>query len=242
MGFTFATFLLLLIYNILSSADIHLHPLLQVVIFHFGIIHPVESIRISGYFIQLFLSYNDNIINCSLKNFRLSQNRKFHLKIYLSSSSAIRIRILPRAVAYLNNIGAQILNEQLPRLSIPNIKQRINNGQGYVSVSRIRVSRYKQATEHIISTSAPNKITWIMRNLNMGLIGSLSGEVNILLPMKLEGEAEILAYGVNFQLESALEQSETGAARVSTIFCRTTIQLMNIEIYNGGSSKVSRKQ
>ncbi|VBB35090.1 unnamed protein product, partial [Acanthocheilonema viteae] len=154
-------------------------------------------------------------------------------KIYLSSSSAVRIRILPRAVAYLNNIGAEILNEQLPRLSIPNVKQRINNGQGYILLSRIRVSRYKQATQHTISTSAPNKITWIMKNLNMGLIGSLSGEVNILVPMKLEGEAEVLAYGVNFQLESALERSETGAARVSTIFCRTTIQLMNIEIYNG---------
>ncbi|VDK81960.1 unnamed protein product [Litomosoides sigmodontis] len=156
------------------------------------------------------------------------------LQIYLSSSSAVRIRILPRAVAYLNNIGAEILNEQLPRLSIPNVKQRINNGQGYVLLSRIRVSRYKQAIQHSISTSEPNKITWIMKNLNIGLIGSLSGEVNILVPMKLEGEAEVLAYGVNLQLQSALERSETGAARLSTIFCRTTIQLMNIEIYNGG--------
>lgn len=57
--------------------------------------------------------------------------------------------------------------------------------------------------------------------------------------MKLEGEAEVLAYGVNFQLESALERSETGAARLSTIFCRTTIQLMNIEIYNGGMTAIA---
>ncbi|VDM12604.1 unnamed protein product [Wuchereria bancrofti] len=188
MAFTHATFLHLLIYNILSFADIHLHPLLQ---------------------------------------------------IYLSSSNAVRIRILPRAVAYLNNIGAEILNEQLPRLSISNIKQRINNGQGYILLSQIRVSRYKRPTEHIISTSAPNKIIWIMRNLNMGLIGSLSGEVNILVPMKLEGEAEVLAYGVNFQLESALERSETGTARVSIIFCRTNIQLMNIEIHNGGMTGIA---
>ncbi|VIO87539.1 LBP / BPI / CETP family, C-terminal domain containing protein [Brugia malayi] len=188
MAFTHATFLHLLIYNILSFADIHLHPLLQ---------------------------------------------------IYLSSSNAVRIRILPRAVAYLNNIGAEILNEQLPRLSISNLKQRINNGQGYILLSRIRVSRYKRPTEHIISTSAPNKIIWIMKNLNIGLIGSLSGEVNILVPMKLEGEAEVLAYGVNFQLESALERSETGRARVSIIFCRTTIQLMNIEIHNGGMTGIA---
>ncbi|CAG9535223.1 unnamed protein product [Cercopithifilaria johnstoni] len=161
------------------------------------------------------------------------------LQIYLSSSSAVRIRILPRAVTYLNNIGAEILNKQLPRLSIPNVKQRINNGQGHILLSRIRVSRYKQATQHTISTSAPNKITWVMKNLNMGLIGSLSGEVNILVPMKLEGEAEILAYGVNFQLESALERSETGAAQVSTVSCRTNIQLMNIEIYNGGMTGIA---
>ncbi|VDK81287.1 unnamed protein product [Onchocerca ochengi] len=165
-----------------------------------------------------------------------SGQRDLHplLQNYLTTSSAVRIRVLPRAITYLNNVGAEILNEQLPRLSIPNIRQRINNNQGYILFSRIRVSRYKQASEQTIFASAPNKITWIMKNLNMGLIGNLSGEINILLPIKLEGQAEVLAYGVNFHLESALERSKTGAARVSTIFCRTVIQIMNIEVYNGG--------
>ncbi|VDN17093.1 unnamed protein product [Gongylonema pulchrum] len=141
---------------------------------------------------------------------------------------------MPRAVSYLNSVAAEILAEQLPRLSIPNIKQRINNGQGYILLSDIRVSRYKRASVHTISTSAPNKLTWVMKNLNMGLIGDLSGEINIVVPVKLEGEAEVLARGVNFHLESALERSQTGAARVTTISCRTTIQTINIEIYNGG--------
>lgn len=158
------------------------------------------------------------------------------LQTYLSSSSAVRIRILPRAVAYLNSVAAEILAEQLPRLSIPNIKQRINNGQGNILLSHIRVSRYKRASQHTISTSAPNKLTWIMKNLNIGLIGDLSGEISIVVPVKLEGEAEVLARGVNFHLESALERSETGAARVTTLSCRTTIQLINIEIYNGGAA------
>ncbi|MCP9265592.1 LBP/BPI/CETP family domain-containing protein [Dirofilaria immitis] len=154
--------------------------------------------------------------------------------------SAVRIRILPRAIAYLNKVGAEILSEQLPRLSIPNVKQSINNGQGYILFSRIRVSRYKQATEQIILASTPNKITWIMKNLNMGLIGSLSGEVNILLPLKLEGEAEVLAYGVNFQLESALERSKSGSARqgiseqirslIQTLICKKVTQFINEDL------------
>lgn len=59
--------------------------------------------------------------------------------------------------------------------------------------------------------------------------------------MKLEGQVEILAYGVNFRLESALKRSQTGAAQVSTIFCRTTIQIINIEIYNGGMTGIALK-
>lgn len=125
------------------------------------IICPIQSIRIFGMSYLINNSYHTTIILQAIQ-------KKIHLKIYLSSSSAVRIRILPRAVAYLNNIGAEILDEQLPRLSIPNVKQRINNGQGYILLSRIRVSRYKQATKHTISTSAPNKITWVMKNLNIG--------------------------------------------------------------------------
>ncbi|VDN01271.1 unnamed protein product [Thelazia callipaeda] len=157
-----------------------------------------------------------------------------YLKALQQSSSAIRLRILPKAITYLTNIGADILAEHIPRISIPNIKQRFNNGLGNILLSAIRVSRFKRASYHTISTSSPNIITWIMKNLSVGLIGDLSGEINVLLPMKLGGEIEVSADGIHFKLETTLERSKAGAAQVSPISCRTMISVMMIEIHNGG--------
>lgn len=52
------------------------------------------------------------------------------------------------------------------------------------------------------------------------MIGDLSGEVNIVVPLMLEGQVEVLAEGVDFRLESALERSPSGSARVVTISCQ----------------------
>lgn len=85
-----------------------------------------------------------------------------------STSSALRIRLLPPAIRYFNEVGAYILAKQLPRILIPNINHRLANDQGFISLSRVRVSRFKRASTHNISTSGPNKLTWVMRNLNIG--------------------------------------------------------------------------
>ncbi|KHN86010.1 Lipopolysaccharide-binding protein [Toxocara canis] len=161
------------------------------------------------------------------------------LEKHSSTGSALRIRLLPSAVQYLNQIGARIIAEQLPRLLIPNISHRLTNDQGIISLSRVRVSRFKRASIHNISTSSPNRLTWVMRNLNIGLIGDLSGEVNIVVPLKLEGQAEIQTEGVDFRLESALEKSPSGSARVRTISCRTSIKAVRIDNHNGGLAGIA---
>lgn len=71
------------------------------------------------------------------------------------------------------------------------------------------------------------------------MIGDLSGEVNIVVPLMLEGQVEVLAEGVDFRLESALERSPSGSARVVTISCRTSIKALFIDNHNGGLAGIA---
>ncbi|CAJ0929148.1 unnamed protein product, partial [Mesorhabditis belari] len=147
---------------------------------------------------------------------------------------AVRVRVQPRAIHYLNLVASNLLAQQLPRLLIPNIEHHLPSDQGIIKLSRIRISRFKRAELHDISTSTPDRITWLIKNMNIGLIGSLSGNVNILVPFDLTGEAEVLAEGLSFELESAVHRENNGSARVTSLTCHTTIRSVNVVNHNGG--------
>lgn len=85
----------------------------------------------------------------------------------ITSPTALRLRFYPSAIQYLNEIASDILAEQLPRIIIPNIYHRLSNDQGYISLKRVRVSRFRRAKLHNISVSEPNKVIWTMSGLNM---------------------------------------------------------------------------
>jgi hypothetical protein len=62
----------------------------------------------------------------------------------------------------------------------------------------------------------------------------VSSQLNILVPLVLEGQVEILAEDISFHLDSALEQSATGGPQIIARSCRTTIGRMQIINHNGG--------
>ncbi|VDK62841.1 unnamed protein product, partial [Anisakis simplex] len=122
------------------------------------------------------------------------------------------IRFLPSAIQYLNQIASQIIAQQLPRIRIPNVVHRLANDQE------------KEVKE----------VPYFFR-----FLGDLSGELRILLPLALEGQAEVQAQGVDFRLESALERWTNGSAHLRTISCQTTIKALDVENYNGGLTGVA---
>ncbi|CAI5447914.1 unnamed protein product [Caenorhabditis angaria] len=146
----------------------------------------------------------------------------------------VRVRILPRGLAYLNHLAANLLSDQLPRLIIPDVEHILPNNQGNIYISRIRLSRFRRAEFHQLNATAPNKISWSMSNLDIGLIGDLSGMVNIVVPLNLTGQVEILAQGLTFHLESSIEKGNNGSAKVTSLSCQATIRDVTVTNHNGG--------
>ncbi|PIO72756.1 LBP / BPI / CETP family protein [Teladorsagia circumcincta] len=131
-------------------------------------------------------------------------------------------------------IANNLLAEQLPRINIPDVEHRLPGDQGAIFISRIKISRFRRAEIQDVSTSAPNRIMWIMKNLDLGFIGDLSGAVNIVVPFNLTGQAEVQAEGLSVQLDSAIERAPNGSAHISTISCHSTIRAVEVINHNGG--------
>ncbi|CAB3409618.1 unnamed protein product [Caenorhabditis bovis] len=146
----------------------------------------------------------------------------------------VRVRILPRGLSYLNYLLANVLADQLPRLIIPDVEHILPSNQGNIYISHIRLSRFRRAENQYLNATAPNKLSWAMKNLDIGLLGDLSGSVNIVVPLNLTGQVEILAQGLTFHLESSIEKGINGSARVSSLSCTATIRDVQVTNHNGG--------
>uniref|UniRef100_A0A8R1HX55 Lipid-binding serum glycoprotein C-terminal domain-containing protein n=1 Tax=Caenorhabditis japonica TaxID=281687 RepID=A0A8R1HX55_CAEJA len=66
------------------------------------------------------------------------------------------------------------------------------------------------------------------------LLGDLSGAVNIVVPLNLTGQVEILAQGLTFHLESSIEKGKNGSAKVTSLSCLATIRDVTVTNHNGG--------
>ncbi|GMS94112.1 hypothetical protein PENTCL1PPCAC_16287, partial [Pristionchus entomophagus] len=150
------------------------------------------------------------------------------------NASGVRVRLFPRGVEALNLVASNLLATQLPKILIPNVEHRLPSDQGVINISKIRMSRFKRASVHNISMKAPNRVLWEMRNVDIGLIGDLSGQTNIVVPLELTGEAEILAEGLDLTIESEMERSPEGSARVQTLYCSSSIRAVEVINHNGG--------
>ncbi|EFP03823.1 hypothetical protein CRE_28767 [Caenorhabditis remanei] len=181
-------------------------------------------------FILLFFCLFINLIN-SID----SDTHVFHpLLAAPRTLPGVRVRILPRGLAYLNNIAANLLADQLPRLVIPDVEHILPSNQGIIYISRIHLSRFRRAEHHQLNSTAPNKISWTMQNMDIGLLGDLSGSVNIVVPLNLTGQVEILAQGLTFHLESSIEKGINGSAKVTSLSCLATIRDVTVTNHNGG--------
>ncbi|KAE9421219.1 hypothetical protein Angca_004101 [Angiostrongylus cantonensis] len=141
-------------------------------------------------------------------------SQDFHPLLEASPDSpGVRLRLFRSGISYLSKVASNVLAEQLPRLFIPDVEHRLPRDQGVIYITRMKISRF---------------------------IGDLSGAVNIVVPFNLTGQAEIQAQGLSVQLDSAIESTANGSARVSTISCHSTIRSVDVMNHNGGLFGLTR--
>ncbi|PIO60810.1 LBP / BPI / CETP family protein, partial [Teladorsagia circumcincta] len=96
---------------------------------------------------------------------------------------------------------------------------------------------FRRAEIQDVSTSAPNRIMWIMKNLDLGFIGDLSGAVNIVVPFNLTGQAEVQAEGLSVQLDSAQGVSDNVRLMLQGIICKKVRKYLDEDLNEKSISK-----
>ncbi|KJH46874.1 hypothetical protein DICVIV_07068 [Dictyocaulus viviparus] len=123
-----------------------------------------------------------------------------------STNPGIYLRIMPTGLAYMREIGMKVVNEQILRLSLPTIRERIENGE--VSIYGAHISKYWPPQEYSLDLIEPNMFQWSMSKMHIRAGGEFQASlVNALLPtVPIQGYFEVLLGHVALMISVHLER------------------------------------
>ncbi|CAI5447728.1 unnamed protein product [Caenorhabditis angaria] len=151
------------------------------------------------------------------------------------SNPGIYLRIMPNGLAYLREVGMKVINEQILKLQLPAIHEKIENGE--VSINNAYMSKYWAPQEYSLDLTEPNKFMWSMSKMHLRAAGEFQASLNnpLLLPtVPIGGHFEALLGHIALYISVGMERSANGAPQVRSTGCQATIGYVDLNVRNTG--------
>ncbi|KAL6737225.1 hypothetical protein Aduo_010887 [Ancylostoma duodenale] len=161
------------------------------------------------------------------------------------SNPGIHLRLMPTGLAYMREIGMKVVNEQILKLSLPTIRERIENGE--VSIYSAHISKYWPPQEYALDLIEPNMFQWSMSKMHIRAAGEFQASLinPLLLTVPISGYFEALLGHVALTISVRLERydlclnnyifgSNFGSPQVRSALCQSTIGYVDLNVRNTG--------
>lgn len=151
------------------------------------------------------------------------------------SNPGIYLRLMPTGLAYMREIGMKVVNEQILKLSLPTIREQIENGE--VSIYNAYISKYWAPQEYSLDLAEPSSFTWSMSKMHIRAAGEFQASLNspLLLPsVPITGHFEALLGHVALTMSVHMERTATGAPQVRSALCQASIGYVDLNVRNTG--------
>uniref|UniRef100_A0A0N5AF51 BPI2 domain-containing protein n=1 Tax=Syphacia muris TaxID=451379 RepID=A0A0N5AF51_9BILA len=171
----------------------------------------------------------------------------------------IRVRINMRTFQWMSSIARQMIEQQLPRLPIPNMNENIPEVikqaqsveniflsyftnelkpklqfSGTAQIYNAHVSKYRPPTNVAIYPAAPNRILVAVEDFDIGVTGNLGGQITVLLPLPLCGIIHADLYRVSARLMLSLGRDTEGSPCLLVDGCDLNIGYADVCVDDGG--------
>ncbi|VDO69338.1 unnamed protein product [Haemonchus placei] len=146
---------------------------------------------------------------------------------------------MPTGLAYMREIGMKVVNDQVVKLSLPTIRERIENGE--VFIYNARISKYWPPQEYSLDLVEPNMFQWSMSKMHIRAAGDFQASIvnPLLLTVPITGHFEALLGHVALTISVHLENSYIfgsafGSPQVRSAHCQSTIGYVDLNVRNTG--------
>ncbi|KAK6751313.1 hypothetical protein RB195_002977 [Necator americanus] len=145
----------------------------------------------------------------------------------------IHLRLMPTGLAYMREIGMKVVNDQILKLSLPTIRERIENGE--VSIYSAHISKYWPPQEYSLDLIEPNMFQWSMSKMHIRAAGEFQASIAnpLLLTVPISGYFEALLGHVALTISVRLE-SNFGSPQVRSALCQSSIGYVDLNVRNTG--------
>ncbi|WKY08098.1 hypothetical protein Q1695_007526 [Nippostrongylus brasiliensis] len=149
------------------------------------------------------------------------------------SNPGIYLRLMPTGLAYMREIGMKVVNEQVLKLQLPTIRERIE--QGEVAIYSAFISKYWPPQEYSLDLIEPNTFQWSMSKMHIRAAGEFQASVTspLLLSVPITGHFEALLGHVALTISVRLE-STYGQPQVRSALCQSSIGYVDLNVRNTG--------
>ncbi|EGT57813.1 hypothetical protein CAEBREN_16721 [Caenorhabditis brenneri] len=152
-----------------------------------------------------------------------------------AANPGIYLRIMPNGLAYLREVGMKVINEQILKLQLPNIREPIENGE--VSIYNLLMSKYWAPQEYSLDMGEPSTFSWSMSKMHLRAAGDFQATLNspLLLPtVPITGHFEALLGHISLYITVNMERNPNGAPQVRSTGCRSSIGYVDLNVRNTG--------
>ncbi|GMR45239.1 hypothetical protein PMAYCL1PPCAC_15434, partial [Pristionchus mayeri] len=132
----------------------------------------------------------------------------------------IVLRVMPTGLAYMRELGIKVVNEQMLKMALPTIRERIDTGE---------MMRDILGNDHDFED--------LDLTVPLPAAGNFEAQLNnpLLLPsVPIHGTFETLLGHVRLQISVRLSKSDSGAPRVQTAYCKADVGYVDLNVRNTG--------
>ncbi|GMT22539.1 hypothetical protein PFISCL1PPCAC_13836, partial [Pristionchus fissidentatus] len=131
----------------------------------------------------------------------------------------IVLRVMPTGLAYMRELGIKVVNEQMLKMALPTIRERIDTGE---------VRNFKLFIHY--SENQNN-------DANYRAAGNFEAQIGnqLLLPsVPIHGTFETLLGHVSLQISVRLSKTPSGSPHVQTAYCKAVVGYVDLNVRNTG--------
>ncbi|CAG9536323.1 unnamed protein product [Cercopithifilaria johnstoni] len=154
------------------------------------------------------------------------------LRVVRHNLPGMEFRINSNGFLYASLLAKLIINNEIERLRLQPLKRCFQQFNGCITISNLVILRYQCPKLVSLLPSPPNRLIFVIQNLDLEIRGNINGKIRVLLPIKLNNTVYLRIHQISAIVRFFVYRTLNGSLYVRTIGCHVSVGFSDIFLQN----------
>ena len=153
-----------------------------------------------------------------------------------SRNPGFKVAVTKAGLDYVKELSVRLLSRELPRIPMPpELKRDLEGGRGSIRIVTPKIADFRPPKYYDLELTAPNRLKWLMRAIQVRVTGGFDGQINAILPVQMRGLFETRINDMSLDLVAELYSAPTGQPFIKVDVCHAGVHSMDMSISEVGA-------